>query len=267
MKKILIPSLIVLFGFIAMSLTPAKDSVTLRLKPNNGATYTVNTKSTLMNMMEIQGQSMTSIQSNESRQSLTVKEVKENEITFEGKTEAMKMTISQMGMVLTYDSEHPEKTSPMLADQADELGKGLNKPFISKYNSLSKIIENDDHKEDEEASLGKATSALIPLPSEPVSVGSSWTSEKTQSISGTTIKANMTYKVTKITRKRIELEVTGTVEDDNETSGTYSGTASLNPATGMLIKSVIKQNISMTISQQGLTIPLTLSGTTTTTVE
>ena len=45
--------------------------------------------------------------------------------------------------------------------------------------------------------------------------------------------------------------------------GSYEGTASINPQTGMVMNSSIKQNISMTISEQGLSIPMTMVGTTT----
>ena len=260
-KKTLIPSLMVLIGFVALSFTPAKDSVMLRLKPKKGETYTVSNKTSLMNLMEIQGQSMSSTQVTETRSSVTVKDLNENDVILEGATEAMKLTVSQMGMVLTYDSEHPEKTSPMIADQVSELSSSLNQPFTKKYDVLGKSIEDD---ETHAALLGEI---IIELPKEPIAVGTKWNTKKTQAISDTELVAEMIYTVSKISKRSIELDVAGTVESGDEVSGTYEGTISLNPETGMVIKSVIKENISMTISQQGLSIPITMNGTTTTTVE
>lgn len=263
MKKFIIPSLMILLGFITMSLTPAKEGVVLRLKPNKGATYKVTTKISMMNMMEVQGQSMSSTQVNENRQTITIKDINEDAVTVESKTEAMKLTISQMGMVLTYDSEHPEKTSPMLADQVDELAAALNEITTSKYDSQGNPLKEED--EDQEGAT--SGSAFIPLPDEAVSVGSTWNSHKNQEVSGTKIVGDMNYTVTKISKKSIEIEVKGTISGEEGVEGSYDGTASINPTTGMVIKSSIKMNVSLTISQQGLTIPLTMNGTTNITVE
>lgn len=265
MKKA-IPFLIILMGLSTLSVN-AQKAITLKLNPNKGDTYTVVTKNSIMNLMEVQGQSMNSTQITETRQSLTVIETKDDEITFETKPEAMKLTISQMGMTLTYDSEHPEKTSPLLAGQIEELGEALNEVFTSKYDAMGKSIDDEEEDDEEDANIGKVGKAIIPLPEGPVNVGTKWTSHKSQSVSGTRIEATVNYEVTKITKKSVEVVLTGTVEGDSETSGTYEGTITLNPQTGMVIKSVIKPNISLTISQQGLSIPITMSGTTTTTVE
>jgi hypothetical protein len=262
MKKFLIPTLMILIGFIALSFTPAKDGVALRLNPKKGATYTIKTKASLMNLMEVQGQSMSMTQIIESRQTFSAKELNAEEVTIEGKTEAMKLTISQMGMTLTYDSEHPEKTSPMLAEQTEALSEELNKVKTAKFDLLGNMIEAEG---DDEANLAQVN-AIIPLPTEPVEVGSTWTFENKQAAGSTEINATMTYTVTKISKKSIDLNVKGVVSAD-EINGSYEGTASLNPQTGLLITSSIKQNISMTVSEQGMTIPLTMTGTTTITVE
>ena len=46
-------------------------------------------------------------------------------------------------------------------------------------------------------------------------------------------------------------------------SGTYEGTASIDPQTGIMMSNSQKQNISMTISEQGMNIPMTIVGNTT----
>lgn len=264
MKKILFPTLMLLIGLITLSFTPAKDGVLLRLKPSKGSTYTVNNKVSMMNMMEIQGQSMTSSQVTEIRQTLTIKDVNTKDVTIEEKVDALKLTVSQMGMVLTYDSEHPEKTSPMLAGQVDEIAEVLNKVFTNKYDVQGNLMENEEEKEDDGMQSG---SAIIPLPDEEVSVGSVWNKSRTQTIGEINIKADMTYTVTKVSKKSIEISISGTISGDEDVSGSYEGTASINPETGLIIKSSVKMNASLSISEQGLTIPLTMNGTTTITVE
>lgn len=77
----------------------------------------------------------------------------------------------------------------------------------------------------------------------------------------------MTYTVTKISKKSIEIEVKGNIEGGDEASGTYDGTANIDPQTGLITSSSIKQNISTTISEQGLSIPVTINATTTVTLE
>jgi methyl coenzyme M reductase beta subunit len=44
---------------------------------------------------------------------------------------------------------------------------------------------------------------------------------------------------------------------------TYNGTASIDPQTGFIVKATTKSNVSMTMNEQGLTLPVTITGTTT----
>ena len=261
MKKLLIPFLLIFIGLSSLSLQ-AQKSVTLRLNPKQGHTYTINSKASTMNMMEVQGQTMSSTQIAEVKQTFSTKDINEKEITFEGQMDAIKLTVSQLGMTLTYDSEHPENTSPLLADQIKELNEELHKPSLSKFDPFGNITDTE-----EETGFQQWGNVILPLPTEPVKEGSTWSSEKTQEISNVKINAKMTYQVKKISKKSIEIDITGTVEAADEASGTYEGTASIDPETGLVSKSNIKQNFSMTISEQGLTIPLTLTGTTTINVE
>ena len=262
--KHIIPLSIIFFGLTALSFM-ASDGVTLKLQPKKDKTYTIQTKNVTVNLMDVQGQVMTATQTDEKRQSFTVKECNDKEVFVEGKTEAIKIEISQMGMSLTYDSEHPEKTSSMLAGQVDEFGKMINKPFTVKYDVLGNRLDNAE-VEDDELEQGSLRAAIVRLPEEPIVKGLTWTTTEHQEVSGTKIDASMTYTVTKVSRKAIEVSVSGTASGDDIT-GTYNGEVSLDPETGLVKKSSIKHNLSLTISQQGLSIPLTTNGTTTVTVE
>ena len=76
--------------------------------------------------------------------------------------------------------------------------------------------------------------------------------------------ADITYPVKSISKKSIDLTYTGKVNGNiAEISGTYEGTASINPQTGIMINNSQKQNISMTINEQGMSIPMTIVGNTT----
>lgn len=253
------PALLVLVALATLSFM-AKDGITLRLRPEQGKTYTLTSKANMMMMMEMQGQSMNMSQNMETRQTFTAKETSDTKSTFETQIDAMKMTISQMGMKLEYDSEHPEKASPMLAGQTQEIEKHLKKPASITYNALGYVIDSI------ELEMSQLGAAIVELPEEEVTVGSTWTFNKKQEVSGTEINSKMTYTVTAISKKSVDVTVSGTVESNansGEVSGTYSGTASIHPQTGLVIQSATKSNLSMTLNEQGMSIPMTMVGTST----
>jgi len=260
MKKVqkLTPMLLVLMGLAMLSFM-SKDSVTLRLHPVQGKIYTITTKATTMNLMEVQGQTINSTQTMETTQTFTVKETNDKQTVVDTQIDNMKMSVSQMGMKFEYDSDHPEKTSPMIADQTKELEKTIKKLSTITYDAMGNVVGEGENP------LG---GAIVKLPEEPISVGSTWTIDKTSSVSDMDINSKMTYTVTNISKKGVELSVKGNVESNSDgVSGTYTGSATINAQTGMVTTSSTKSNLSMTISQQGLTIPVTMVGNTTVTVE
>ena len=235
----------------------AKDVVTLRLKPQQDKTYTITSKANAMTMMEVQGQTMNMSQVYESKQSFTAKKVSDTQSDFEAQIDAIKLSISQMGMKLEYDSEHPEKTSPMLAGQVQAYEETIKKPVTISYDALGHLVGDST-----DAFQGQLKDVIIELPKEELTVGSKWTSDKSQSVSGTDINVIMEYTVTAISKKSVDVSFTGNVES-TEMSGTYNGTASIDPKTGLIMNGTTKSNISMTLSEQGLSIPMTVVGTST----
>ena len=254
------PAMLVLIALATLSFM-ANDGIMLRLRPQQGKTYTLTSKASMMMMMEVQGISMNMSQNLETRQTFTTKETSDAESTFETQIEALKMSVSQMGMKFEYDSEHPEKTSPMLAGQTKEMEKSLKKPTMVTYSALGVAI---DSLEIEMSQLG---AAIVEFPEEELSVGSTWSFNKTQDISGTVITSKMTYTVTAISKRSVDVSFSGTAEGNDDVSGTYSGTASIDPQTGLIIQSSTKSNISMTMSEQGMSFPVTMVGNTTVDVE
>ena len=137
-KKIA-PAMLVLVALTTLSFM-ANEGIILRLRPQQDQTYTITSKANMMMRMEVQGMNMNQSQSIETKQSLAVKEVTDTTSTFETQIEAIKVTISQMGIKMVYDSEHPEKTSALLAGQTKEFEKVLKKPELVKYNLILQRI-------------------------------------------------------------------------------------------------------------------------------
>lgn len=259
MKRIYLIAIVTIFALTAMSFTGGKG-VTLRLRPYKGSGYTIKSKTTQTNSMKFQGQSMSSTQTFETKQLLTPKEISDTKNVFETQIDAMKITISQMGMSFTYDSENPQNTSPMIADQAGEFEKIIKKPVTVTYDNLGHLEETTDIE------MSQVSNVIIELPEDEVSVGSEWTYTKTQEISDIEMTVTMKVTVTKITKKDVDVSFNGTV-DAKDITGTYEGTSTISQKTGMVVSSNIKNKISMTITEQGMKIPLTVSGTTTISVE
>ena len=259
------PVALVLIGLATLSFM-ADYGVTLRLKPQHGKTYTMSTKTNMMMMMEVQGQTMNQTQNMEIRQSFTATSVTDKVSKFDTQIEAIKMSMSSMGMKMEYDSEHPEKTSPMLAGQTKEMDAAIKKVGHVTYDALGNVIDSLD------LDMSQIGACIIELPAKEVKVGSTWSFSKNQNVNNTEMQVNYTYTVTKVTKKSVDVNISGTVKGNNASSaskggdgisGTYSGTASISAQTGIIVSSNLKTNISMTISEQGLSIPVTMVGTTT----
>ncbi len=255
-KKHFIPMLLVFIGLATLSFSLA-TGITLRLQPKQGQTYTATSKVNAMTMIEVQGQTMNMSQTIDIRQSYIAKEVTNEQSTFETQIEAIKMNMSQMGMKLEYDSEHPEKTSPMLAGQTSEFEKDLKKPVTVTYDAMGKIVGDDTNLD-----MNQLSNVILEMPEEELTVGSKWNSKKTQTVSNTDFEVNMEYTVTAISKKSVDVSFTGNAES-TEITGTYNGTASIDPQTGMVINSTTKSNVSMTLNEQGMSMPVTVVGTTT----
>lgn len=256
MKNKFFTLLLILIGMSSLTVNAQKE-VTLKLQPKQGQTFTCIAKANATTMIKVQGQSMTSAQLMEIRQVTNPKEVTSEQIVVETQIEAAKMNISQMGMNLEYDSEHPEKTSPMLAEQIKELSSNIKKPITLTYDASGKIVGDNSKLE-----MNQLMNVFMELPKEKIEVGSKWSNKKTQSVRDKEFDVNMEYTVTAISKKSVDISFTGNT-DSSEVNGTFNGTASINPQTGMVTNSTTKSTVSMTISEQGLNLPITITGTTT----
>ena len=266
--KIALPILLVFIGFVAMSFTAGNDGIVLRLNVKKGQSFTMNGKINQLMTINAQGMNMSVPQTIEMRQSISIDEVNDGQFTTSSAIEACKVTLTQMGTKLTYDSEHPENNSPMLAGQTDELDKNIGKKFTTIYNNRGELLQSEEIT----SNFNYQTGVIIPFPEEPVHVGSQWTQDTTMSINNIDMKAVNTYTVSEITKKTVTLTQTTTMKGDSKSmamdmSMSAEGTIIIDRATGIVTKTSCKMNCSMTIEEQGMKIPMTMSMTTESTVE
>ena len=255
MKRIVLVSIVALIALTALSFA-AGNGITLRLNPQKDKVYTITSKTTQTTVMKIQGQTMRNNQTVEARQIFIAKEVSTDTTIIATKIEAIKMVVSMMGMNLTYDSDHPENNSPMIADQAYEFDRIINKPVYVTFDKLGYNVTPDD------VETSQLSNVIIELPEEELHEGSQWNYVKSQNVSDVDINVNMTYTVTKISKKSVDVSFLGTIEA-KETNGTYNGTSTIDLQTGIVMTSTINNSMSMTVSEQGMEIPITITGTTT----
>ena len=255
MKKISLIVIVSLIALTTLSFT-AGNGVTLRLRPTKGQAYVINSKTNQTTTMKAQNYSMSLIQKVETRQTFNAKDVSKDNILFETQIEAIKMSVTTMGMTFNYDSDNPQNNSPMIAEQTKEFDKIIKKPANVTYNELGHLTIADDND------MSQLSNVIIELPEEELNVGSQWTFVKAQEINESDVNINMTYTVTSISKKNVEVSFTGTV-DSKDITGTYSGTATINAQTGIVMTASLENNVSTTVSEQGMEIPITITGTTT----
>ena len=259
MKKVIVPLVLMIVALTTLSFTAGKG-VTLRLHPTKGQSFVINSKTNQTTTMKIQGHSMSSIQKVETSQSFSAKNVSDNNIMFETQIDAIKMAVTTMGMTLNYDSSNPQNNSPLIADQAREFDAVIKHPTNVTYDELGHTKELDDND------MSQLSNVIIELPKNEINVGSQWTHVKTQEVNESDVNINMTYTVTGISKKNVDVSFTGTI-DNKDVTGTYNGTASINAQTGIVMSCSMENNVSATVSEQGMTIPITIKGTTTITVK
>lgn len=258
-KKLLVPIVLMLVALTTLSFT-AGNGIALRLRPIKGKTYVIISKTNQTTVMQVSGQTIRSTMNLDGRQTFSAEEVSSNQNVFETQIKGLKMTSSTMGMTFTYDSDHPENTSPMVAQQASIFDSIINKTNTMTYNELGQNTDSDDME------MSQLSNVIVELPEEELHVGSQWSYVKTQNVNDVDVNINMTYTVTSISKKSVDVSYTGTV-DSKDVSGTYEGTASINPQTGFVVANNLSNTISMTVSEQGFDMQMTITGTTTITVK
>ena len=243
-----------------LALASFASGITLKLRPQKDKTYVINSTSNQKTVMKIQGQSMTSTQKLDIRQTFVAKEVTEQSSTIETQIEAIKLNGNSMGMAFAYDSENPQGSSPLIAQQTKAYEDFLKKPVTMTFNELGINNNPDDNN------LNQLRNAIIELPDKELSVGSQWTFVKTNTVGDYDYNVNITCTVTGVSKKSIDFSFIGEI-NSKDVTGNFNGTSSINPNTGIIITTTTENTVSVTISEQGMEIPMTITGTTTVNVK
>lgn len=238
-----------------------QDSVILKLNLEKGKKYSFKSKATQVMMMNMKGQSMNTTQNVEMTNTVKIIDIIDEQFVAEWSVEKIKMNQTAMGMNFTYDSEHPENTSPLIADQVKQFEDELKKSQRMTLDAWGNIVNT--------TKTNNTASSITPLPKEAIHVGSTWTQEESKEINGVSGISHTTYSVTKITKKEVHVDFTSTLTGAGkaELDGNSSGTIVFDMASGLAKSQTNKSNISLTISQQGFSIPLTINSTTTVSLE
>lgn len=250
---------IILSAIIALTFVSfmANDSILLRFKPKVGKAMTCNVKTSQVMNMNVQGQNVTNSQSIESKVQMTATKITSDSIFCDTQLKSMKMTQSAMGMTMTFDTEHPENTSPMLKAAMNSIQESIGKNVTVVFDQLGNALKMPSDN---------LPSFSAIYPEEAISAGSKWTSTNSQNMAGADVDVTTTYTVVKITKKETTIDIESVIKAD-AASGTSTGSMVIDNATGLTKSSTIKSDMSITISEQGLSIPTKITGNTTVTFE
>jgi len=249
--------LVAIIAFASMSFMAAKG-VALKLNLQKGETYTVTVKSNQNIVMNVQGQTMSQGMSSEQVGTLNVTDAN----TVISKWESMLAKVSTMGMELVYDSKNPDKTSPMMKAQVKPYEDMLKQEAIYKYDEQGVQLS----KNEEEVPVGPAQSVIRELPKDELVKGYTWEKEDTREAQGLSIKTNVTFTVKEVSKKAVIVDYVG-VGNADEAKINYTGTLTFDIVKGIVVKDVNKSDISMSMSEQGIVIPIKINGTTETVVK
>jgi hypothetical protein len=185
---------------------------------------------------------------------------------------------------VTFDSKNPETSSPELAGMKDL----LNRKLTVTYNNQGKVLDikgfegiassgSEVFQGGEEASKQGIKQIIEQItgfyPGKTVNVGDTWASEQSgemANIMQATSKINYSYKGKQGNNQA--LDVKGSVQltplsnqpalqgAQFNLKGTYTGQATMDASTGMIVDHPYEQNISGNIEVQGMSIPFNLVG-------
>lgn len=253
-------ALLCIASLTIMSFDKGDGGVKLRFNPEPGKSYTVKVISNTQSVINAQGNSITSSTGLIMTTSMRLIDVQDANYNTEWNMSNIKFSQTSMGMTFAYDSEHPEDASPLLSEVVKKYDNILNKPYSITYDSFGRNISQDDKTGTE------LSGNICILPEASLNVGSVWTESETKSFNDIECSIETSYTVTKITRKEV-VATLHSVMSGKQMSGTSDGTATFDINTGLESSSTVTSKIQMTISEQGMTLPISLTETRKTTIE
>lgn len=240
MKKFLI-----LFLVVSSTISVAQESVLLRLKYKKGDVYSIKMNQSINSPAMMMGMNID--------MGMSVLSVDKNVYTSEMKISKMTMDMMQGGMQMSYDSTQKE-------EDLDEMGKMMSaqmSPMLkvvitAKTNDLGKNLETKVEPNMPNAEQFGSRGSVA-YPEKAVKVGDTWTDEK----EAQGMKTAMEYKVTKITKDKVFLEVSGKITGAG--TGTTNGTLEIERSSGIPLKSLIKSNVNASGQEMKVEVTLTMT--------
>lgn len=259
MCKVLKNITMTFFAVFVVAIYGMAQGEDLRIKLQKGSSYMVSMKSNQQTTMKLLGQDIKSTQVVECSQNLLVQDVREDEYEVSTTLKHIKLSQNQMGMSINLDTDKPDDVNPLLAELMTELMKMIDVPFVMIYDDKGKLLSTDTL--DSMNNLIGSQQVIIELPEGPITKGSSWTKKNDMTISDVKMEASYIYEVLDIDKKKIVIDFTGEMSG-KDANGTFSGNITLNRSTCIVSEITMVQDISMTVEEQGLTLPVRLKSTT-----
>lgn len=277
MKKIILLTAVA-FAFCSMGFAQNKTS----LKLKEGQKYVIENKINSQTTTEVQGQAMENLSDIQSTYSIVVKEVGGDSIDLTNTVTGMKMTMTQMGQEMTFDSDKPEDLDGPIGSSLKGLINNPKDVTISKSGEIA-VTKEDSADEatnmiakqlgDFDASGYGATMAFMTLP-ENLNEGTTWTDKSEKE--GTS--RSTTYTVKSLSGDLATLSVSGTsstemkmeqqgMEMTVKGTGKVTGEQVVNTKTGVIQSNTSTVDSEGTVEAMGQEFPTNTKLTSTTTVK
>lgn len=261
------------------------DTADLKLNVAKGDVYACKVKMDMKITTSAMGMNMNIDQLMEIDQTLSVDDVASSgNVTFTNVMERfyMKQSMPMMGMPINieFDTDKPDKGGAMGESMAKYFSKMKGLTYQMEMDSQGKLLSSNMEEVYKKLGLDSlsqqggggnnsgntADQYMSQLPDKPVKKGDSYTVETTASDMSPLAMKN-TYTVKDITADVVTLEVKSEFLPGGEVSGIkmdikgdQTGVVEIDRKTGMTIKSEIKQNLDMTVTSDGMKIPMKSNG-------
>lgn len=262
----------------------ASDKVELRLRPEQGKTYTVAME--VNSESKVMGMGTKTVMNMEMR--MTADEVTEEQTIMSTTYDRMAMNMETPMGNMKYDSDDPEGASGMMGDMLKPVfDKLLEANLKITFNELGEVVSSSgmeglfegmagmESMGDQMNAADQMGAASAVFADKPVGEGDSWEKDIVNTTNAPMVM-KATYTVEEISADEVTLKLTGDIttyegEDAgaaaaqiNEVTGDFSGNLVVERATGWTKSANLTQNMQMKMTQQGM--PLTVDAVNTITM-
>lgn len=272
-----------LFAIALLMVVSGSYAQTVKLVLVKGLKYEVSTKMQTNSVASIMGQEMENNMDNTTIQAVEVKENRSSETDLTAVTTKLQSSVSTMGQEMNYDSEKKDNSGPL----AETFDKMVGKVKNITIDATGKLVKTE--KEDAEATLNAALGggegagfvllhkAIIGKEMKP---GNSWNDSvinNTDKMKSTTVGTYTVSTVNPETHTAIILFTgkqtgSGTIEQMGQemvmtSSSNVESQYEVDIKTGVISKSSVISNGTSNIDAMGMSIPVSIKSTITTTVK